>query len=522
MSRGKLKPEDERCIQTNYVYLKENLNALDIVDYLYQHSVITLDDKENISKPGLSRPDRNEVLLSTLLNAGPGDAFKYFLASLSKQYLHVLKKVQNKEGRTVDSGEQQTQSLLDKLADKDRIIANLKDENESLKIDLSTSKMEIEKLTKDLKTTNEDLKYQKSENAKLLGQLAKALKNVDSLKEQLKNGRSATDEFQLLSGDGMKTTVFGKHDLEILSKSNADVQEEATGCLKHAGHTGSIPNETFSINDLPAGYRHELVYKCIKSLADLTVRIAVSTTSVDRPEFIPGTTCPYYFSDTRGQSVTRTGTGFVVNTVMLDCTNKSLNACSCTKCLQSETRSKRFWRVRVITHPALVYDTTEARHTTVRLFYDKNDSPGFILDNCVDFQVKDETNLLEFDTCDIDNCLNLGRKCKEFIKYREHTSNYLVNKNHDTIFIVSHPHGNVKRVSFGKLQFSSSIDEYFSKIVYTGETCPGSTGAPVYQIGKENIRIHQGTSLNGLNYSKSFIHYRGNGRSQSASDCLLS
>ncbi|KAI8787977.1 death domain-containing protein CRADD [Biomphalaria glabrata] len=137
MSRGKLKPEDEKCIQTNYVYLKENLNALDIVDYLYQHSVITLDDKQNISKPGLSRPDRNEVLLSTLLNAGPGDAFKYFLASLSKQYVHVLKKIQNKEGRTVDSGEQQTQSLLDKLADKDRIIANLKEENEGLKIDLS-------------------------------------------------------------------------------------------------------------------------------------------------------------------------------------------------------------------------------------------------------------------------------------------------------------------------------------------------------------------------------------------------
>ncbi|KAH9524090.1 Immune-associated nucleotide-binding protein 10, partial [Bulinus truncatus] len=90
MSKNKLSPLNKKWIQNNYCYLKENVDAMDIVDYLFEKEVITLDDKERISQ-GMTKLDRNDKLLQTLLNARPGHTFDVFYRSLQKNYSDVLK-----------------------------------------------------------------------------------------------------------------------------------------------------------------------------------------------------------------------------------------------------------------------------------------------------------------------------------------------------------------------------------------------------------------------------------------------
>ncbi|KAK6964382.1 hypothetical protein BgiMline_031607 [Biomphalaria glabrata] len=92
MSKGRLKEKDHKCIQRNYLFIKENIEALYLLDYLFQSEVITLDDKEKISQ-GKNQSERNEYLLMTILNSGPGDAFNHFIKSLERQYKHVKERI---------------------------------------------------------------------------------------------------------------------------------------------------------------------------------------------------------------------------------------------------------------------------------------------------------------------------------------------------------------------------------------------------------------------------------------------
>ncbi|KAK6961537.1 Immune-associated nucleotide-binding protein 12 [Biomphalaria glabrata] len=78
MNRGRLKTEDECCIKENYIYLKDNIEAKELVDYLFQNSVISENDKEEI-QCGKTKYDRNECLLKKILNSGPNEAFSIFL-----------------------------------------------------------------------------------------------------------------------------------------------------------------------------------------------------------------------------------------------------------------------------------------------------------------------------------------------------------------------------------------------------------------------------------------------------------
>uniref|UniRef100_A0A2C9KCB1 CARD domain-containing protein n=3 Tax=Biomphalaria glabrata TaxID=6526 RepID=A0A2C9KCB1_BIOGL len=85
MNRGRLKTEDECCIKENYIYLKDNIEAKELVDYLFQNSVISENDKEEI-QCGKTKYDRNECLLKKILNSGPNEAFSIFLNALKEYF----------------------------------------------------------------------------------------------------------------------------------------------------------------------------------------------------------------------------------------------------------------------------------------------------------------------------------------------------------------------------------------------------------------------------------------------------
>ncbi|KAH9502246.1 hypothetical protein Btru_070512, partial [Bulinus truncatus] len=104
MSKGYLKPEDDLCLRKHYQYLKENIEASDLVEFLFAHNVMTLDDKNKICKRE-TRSKRNKVLLDFLLHHGRKEDFHIFLQSLELEYKHVSQYLQDKDSPSSERAE---------------------------------------------------------------------------------------------------------------------------------------------------------------------------------------------------------------------------------------------------------------------------------------------------------------------------------------------------------------------------------------------------------------------------------
>jgi hypothetical protein len=87
--KGKLKYEDEQRIIQNWCYIKEQIDASDLLDYLYQEGVF---DQNDVDEVRHQNPDtcarRNDAFRAILLRSGV-DAYKVFLESLTN-YPHVV------------------------------------------------------------------------------------------------------------------------------------------------------------------------------------------------------------------------------------------------------------------------------------------------------------------------------------------------------------------------------------------------------------------------------------------------
>ncbi|KAK6961078.1 Immune-associated nucleotide-binding protein 10, partial [Biomphalaria glabrata] len=93
MSKGKLNPEHEKCIQTLYEYLKENIDTTVIVDILFQNNIIGIDEKESIVAEK-RKPKRNDLLLTIILHSGPGNAFDIFHRSFQRVQRNVYETIE--------------------------------------------------------------------------------------------------------------------------------------------------------------------------------------------------------------------------------------------------------------------------------------------------------------------------------------------------------------------------------------------------------------------------------------------
>ncbi|KAI8780369.1 hypothetical protein BgiBS90_019563, partial [Biomphalaria glabrata] len=168
-----------------------------------------------------------------------------------------------------------------------------------------------------------------------------------------------------------------------------------------------------------------------------------------------------------------------------------------------------WWEFYVSTATNVVFDDNEANHTTLRLFYDRYDSPVVSVD-----KVSVRYVSIEYDMCEL-NCVTcdktLGNKLMKmselfdnvcdrvWYKYRDSRSP------HKFLFIVSHPHGCSKQVSVGQWKDRLEVDGR-SQFTYTTCTCSGSSGAQVHCLGYDNHwswhdLVHSGSLKSGLNYS---------------------
>ncbi|XP_055866342.1 uncharacterized protein LOC129922820 isoform X2 [Biomphalaria glabrata] len=326
----------------------------------------------------------------------------------------------------------------------------------------------------------------------------------------------ASDQSKVQSNE-VKGPLIGDHETQESEGGEADLHQYLVGCKKNPGHSQFIPVDTFTLKHLPEGYQDSDLYELIKLTADLTVRVSVKMTSPHRPKFWPETTQPYPFSNMSEIRNLRTGSGSVwdVNKFQDGVWQDggygriAYTKCWCRKCEGSNSPSNVWWEFDVFTATHVVFDDIEANHTTLRLFYDREDSQVVIVD-----KISVRNVYIEHDRCWL-NCVTcdktLGNKLMEMLKHFENVSEKVWDKYsasrspHKLTFIVSHPHGCSKQVSVGQWKDRLEVGTCSSKFTYTTCTCPGSSGAHVHCVGYYDLTwfdlIHSGSVKSGLNYS---------------------
>uniref|UniRef100_A0A2C9L2L1 Uncharacterized protein n=1 Tax=Biomphalaria glabrata TaxID=6526 RepID=A0A2C9L2L1_BIOGL len=167
--------------------------------------------------------------------------------------------------------------------------------------------------------------------------------------------------------------------------------------------------------------------------------------SPHRPKFWPKTTQPYPFYNVSNTKTLRTGSGRVCYVKKYQNEVRQGLKCWCRKCLHSDSPSNEWWEFYVTTATHVVFDDIEARHTTLRLFYDRNDSPVLIVDKVsVDYvNIEYDSFRLKCVTCD----KTLGNKLMDIRKHYQNILEKVFKKDffsrpkQKLNFIVSHPHG---------------------------------------------------------------------------------
>ncbi|XP_055866349.1 uncharacterized protein LOC106074990 isoform X2 [Biomphalaria glabrata] len=321
-----------------------------------------------------------------------------------------------------------------------------------------------------------------------------------------------TSDQSKVQSDEVEGPLIGDHETQESEGGEADLHKYLVGCKKNPGHRQFIPVETFTKKHLPEGLQDNDLYKLIKLTADLTVRVDVTMSS-------PKTTQPYPFSNMSERRILRTGSGSVRNVnkfqdgVLQDLGNIYKNddytKCWCRECVGSNSPSNVWWEFKVNTAKHVVFDDIEANHTTLRLFYDRDDgSPVVSIDKVSIDKVSVEQDRCELKcvTCDE----TLGNKLMGMWKHFQKVWGEVCDKyrdsrsQHKLTFIVSHPHGCSKQVSVGQWKDRLELGELRSKFTYTTCTCPGSSGAQVLCLGYRYYTysdlVHSG-SKSGLNYS---------------------
>ncbi|XP_055897846.1 uncharacterized protein LOC106063268 isoform X2 [Biomphalaria glabrata] len=338
---------------------------------------------------------------------------------------------------------------------------------------------------------------------------------IISMPDRPKIDHTETDgcEQKLMNEDPM----IVDHETEVSECGEAGLHSKYTDCTKNPGHAKFITLDTFTVNHLPAGYHDNILYDYINCIADLTVRVTTKMTSSSRPKFWPETTQPYPFNNSSTTNF-RTGSGIVrsvnkykdglIQGGYLGASHST--KCWCIKCQRSDSPSNVWWEFNVYTATHVVFDEYEASHTSLRLFYDRDDSPVVIVDkiSVVYVNIKHDKCMLKCVTCDINVGDKLiGMRETYLDAWKQVLGKYSVLRDtHKLTIIVSHPHGRSKKVSVGHWKDKIVLEEDGDiKFSYTTSTCPGSSGASVHCVGYSRWMwfelVHRGSLSSGLNCS---------------------
>ncbi|XP_071081329.1 ELKS/Rab6-interacting/CAST family member 1-like [Haliotis cracherodii] len=121
--RGRMKYEDELCVQKHILDIEREIEAKDLTGQLFSRKLIDMDDIESI-EAGPSRPERARRLISILVLRGP-TSFQGLIESLEEMGYDEL-------GKLLKSSCASEKELMSSLTDSERA-TDLKDEMEMLK-----------------------------------------------------------------------------------------------------------------------------------------------------------------------------------------------------------------------------------------------------------------------------------------------------------------------------------------------------------------------------------------------------
>ncbi|CAL1533816.1 unnamed protein product [Lymnaea stagnalis] len=277
----------------------------------------------------------------------------------------------------------------------------------------------------------------------------------------------------------------GTHEAEVSFGDEADLHKHKKNCKKDPTHKSFIPLNSFTLKDLPWRYRYPQVFDLVKILADLTVRVAVRYTSLERTECFPDTNDLYPFSAYRGLDFLRTGTGKITEALKV---NDPESGCPCGECKISGSPQKEYGLFHILTATHVVFDNIEAENTKCKLDYNTDSSPDILLDGT------EATADIDCDRCQL-MCVTHDVGIVDMVKGRLQKFEELCATVYELfpkdgferlIVIPSHPHGCPKQISVGMWTHRMErIGDYFTAYTYTASTCPGSSGAPVFTMARD-------------------------------------
>ncbi|GFS02856.1 hypothetical protein ElyMa_006455200 [Elysia marginata] len=265
-------------------------------------------------------------------------------------------------------------------------------------------------------------------------------------------------------------------------------------CEKNPGHSKFISAQDFKDNYLPRLQTNEFREE-FRSIIDRTVRLRVQCTSLDRPD-------DDHFAKYRGTDKTRLATGYICYVEE----PKYNKPCFCLECRGKVVRKQ--WTLRVKTAHHVVYNTEEAKETKIDFFYDDDSCMrngrmktvrGVAMGEV--YRGRDWCDMWCV-TCDGD----LGERIEAACRYRfkdipnSQDISFLglqpsCDEDCEPALIVSHPHGQPKKITVGKLRYRDREDY---RVEYNTPTCPGSSGAQVFWFVRDGSGfyppVHSGSS----------------------------
>ncbi|GFS16105.1 hypothetical protein ElyMa_004949500 [Elysia marginata] len=288
----------------------------------------------------------------------------------------------------------------------------------------------------------------------------------------------------------------GRHECAVFSSREHEAAESChsyENCEKNPGHENFISAQDFIDNYLPRLQSDEW-REMFRSWINQTVRLRVNCTSQDRPDGYP-------MAEDRGTRKIHVGTGYVWHVEE----PKYSEPCVCPKCDGNVARKQ--WRFGVMTAQHVVYNSEEAKKTQIDFFYDD--------DSCKsDGRMKSAWGVevtesspdrdwcsMECVTCDEDLVEKIEKICRCYWLYDDELDPKdlselgllpSVHEYCDPVLIVSHPHGQPKKITVGVLRHGSRVNP---RQDYNTPTCPGSSGALVFGFYRllGLLPVHSGT-----------------------------
>ena len=279
------------------------------------------------------------------------------------------------------------------------------------------------------------------------------------------------------------------HEVELMC---VDCHEEGVQqwdkCRKNPTHPHFHTYKDLLVRDLPAEWRCEDNFKFVKDIGKRTVRLRTNCTSFERPDHDP-------FASVRGTEATRMGTGNVYEDQI------EIVECMFEDC-PIEPKPHKVLTFNVSTAKHVIYNDEEAEETNADFFFECQ-GPQHGCENHAECKKRmvaawgievlwtdkrKDASLLKCASHD----LSLLDKIKSENLLLDHCG---IGK--EISFIVSHPHGCCKQVTFGKVHRLMGMDSEeavvqsddkvwfrrsFTKALYDIDTCPGTSGAAVFSF----------------------------------------